>query len=140
MAAGRSRAPATGRCWSGSWPRCPLAVGSERSWLQLRQPAHRAQARHEAVLATAGDDERRQVVQPATDRPLRHGEASGAVVRADQRVLLQWGADEDAVVEPLGLDELELAPEVRAGEHEDDAAIGAIVLEHTLGQYGPVAG
>src|SRR5438477_120983 len=73
-------------------------------------------------------------------RPLGHGEGPGAVVRTDERVLLQRGADEDAVVQPLGLDELELAPEVRAGEHEDDAAVCAVVLEHSLGQHRPVAG
>ena len=62
-----------------------------------------------------------------------------AVVRADERVLLGRGADEDAVVEPLGLDELELALEVGAGEHEDDPAVGAVVLEHALGQHRAVA-
>src|SRR5215216_2604274 len=35
----------------------PLLVAA-RSGLQLRQPAQRPQARHEAVLAAAGDDER----------------------------------------------------------------------------------
>src|SRR6478752_3862592 len=135
MAAGRSRGSSTGRCWSGSWPRCLPPVGPNRSWLKLCQPAHRAQARDEAVLAAAGDDERRQVLQPAADRPLGHGEGPGAVVRTDQWVLLQWGTDEDAVVQPLGLDELELAPDVRAGEDEDDAAVGAVVLQDALGQH-----
>ena len=69
----------------------------------------------------------------------RNGEAARPVVRPDERVLLERGADEDAVVEPLGLDELELPLEVRAREDEDDAAIGAVVFEHALGQHRPVA-
>src|SRR3954470_7999602 len=102
------------------------------SRIELREPAHGRQPRREAVFAAAGDDERRQVLQPAPDGALRDGEAAGAVVRADERVLLQRRTDEDPVVEPLGLDELELALEVRAGEDEDDAAIGAVVLEHAV--------
>ena len=66
-------------------------------------------------------------------------EHAGPVVRADERVLLGGRADEDAVVQPLRLDELELALEVRAGEHEDDPAVDAVVLEHALGQHRPVA-
>ena len=61
------------------------------------------------------------------------------VVRSDEGVVLERGADEDAVVEPLGLDELELALEVRAGEDEDDPAVDAVVLEHAVGQHRPVA-
>jgi hypothetical protein len=57
----------------------------------------------------------------------------------DERISLGRGADEDAVVQPLGLDELELALGVRAGEDEDDAPVGAVVLEHALGQHRAVA-
>src|SRR4051812_27751007 len=98
------------------WSRRPL-LG--RGWgVEVGQPAQGAQTGGEAVLAAAGDDERRQVRQPAADRRPRDGEAPRAVVRPDQRILLAWRADEDPVVEPLGLHELELAPQVRAGEDE----------------------
>src|SRR5918997_1282078 len=132
MGVGRSRAPANGRWLS----RVPSLLESR---VELREPAHRPQARREAVLAAERDDERRQVLEPAPDRPLRNGEAARPVVRTDERVLLQRGADEDAVVQPLGLDELELSFEMRAREYEDDAAIGAVVFEHALGQHRSVA-
>ena len=114
-------------------------VFSFRHVVELAEPAQRAQAGSEAVLAAAGDDERRQFLQAAADRPLRDREAARSVVRPDEGVLLGRGADEDAVVQPLGLDELELALQVRAGEHEDDSAVLAVVLEHPLGQHRPVA-
>src|SRR5215211_976366 len=111
-----------------------------RSGLQLRQPAQRSQPRREAILAASGDDERRQALQAAPDWPLRDGERAGPVVRPGERVLLGRRADEDAVVDPLGLDELELALEVGTDEHEDDASIGAVVLQDAVGQHGAVAG
>src|SRR5215216_8090234 len=111
-----------------------------RSGLQLRQPAQRSQARREAVLAAAGDDERRQALQAAPDWPLRDGERARPVVRPGERVRLGGCADKDAVVDPLGLDELELTLEVRTDEHEDDSAVDAVVLQDAFGQHGPVAG
>src|SRR5829696_5336801 len=68
-----------------------------------------------------------------------NGKAAGAIIRPDERILLGRGADEDAVVQPLGLDELELPLEVRPGEDEDDAPLGAVVLENPLGQRRAVA-
>src|SRR3954453_2294983 len=109
------------------------------SGLELREPAERAQAGGKAVLAAAGDDERRQLLEPAPDRPVRDRQRPGPVVRSDERVLLGGRADEDAVVEPLRLDELELAVQVRADEDEHDAALGPVVLEHALREHRPVA-
>src|SRR5215216_1868762 len=111
-----------------------------RSGLQLRKPAQRSQPRREAVLPAAGDDERRQARQAAPDRLLRDGEHARAVVRPGQRVLVGRRADEDAVVDPLGLDELELALQVRTDEHEDDASVDAVVLQDAFGQHRAVAG
>ena len=61
------------------------------------------------------------VLEPAPDRPLGDGEAARPVVRPHERIFLERRADEDAVVQPLGLDELELPLEMRAREDEDDA-------------------
>src|SRR5215207_2792127 len=113
--------------------------GAERSCVQLRQPAHGLDAWREEVLPASRHDEGRQVLQLATDRTPGDGEAARPVARSDERVLLEWRADEDAVVEPLGLDELELTLEMCPGEHEDDPSIGAVVLELAVGQHGSVA-
>src|SRR4051794_30908964 len=109
------------------------------SGLELREPAERAQAGGKAVLAAAGDDERRQLPEPAPDRPVRDGQRPRPVVRPDERVLLGGRADEDAVVEPLRLDELELAVQVRADEDEHDAAVGSVVFELARREHWPVA-
>src|SRR3954471_6387675 len=91
--------------------------------LELREPAERAQAGGKAVLAAAGDDERRQLLQPPSDRPGRAGPGPRPVVRSDDRVLLGGRADEDAVVEPLRLHELELAVQLPPGEDEHEPAV-----------------
>ena len=91
------------------------------------------------LIATtaAGDDERRQALQPAPDRPLGDGEHAGPVVGPDERVLLGRRADKDAVVQPLGLDELELALQVRTGEDEDDARSTPSSSSTPSGSIGP---
>src|SRR3954454_16814090 len=104
------------------------SLGGASSGVQLGEPAQRAQARREAVLTAAGDHERRQVLEPAADRSLRDREAARVVVRSDERVGLARGADEDAVVEPLGLDKLELPFEMGAGQDEDDPPVDPVVL------------
>src|SRR5918995_3165192 len=123
---------ATSSCPSGSRE-------SHVSCLEFRQPAHCSEAGGEAVLAAAGDDEGRHLLQPPPDRLGGNGETAGAVIRPDERVHLGRGADEDAVVQPLGLDELELPLEVRSGEDENDAPVGAVVFENSLGQRWAVA-
>src|ERR687894_438983 len=87
------------------------------------------------IALSACGDEGRQFLQAAADGPLRDREAARPFLRSDEGVLLGRSADEDAVVQPLGLDELELALQVRAGEHEDDPAVLAVVLEHPFGQH-----
>src|SRR3954452_18803129 len=99
-----------------------LPLGGVSSGFEPGEPAQRAEARCEAVLAAAGDDERGQVLKSAAYRPLWGREAPRGVMRTDERVGLVRCADEDAVVEPLCLDELELPFEVCAGEDEDDPA------------------
>src|SRR4051812_48512226 len=116
-----------------------VAIGSPRSVRQFPEPAQSAQARGEAVLAATGHDERRQLLQPAADGPVRDRQGSRPVVGADERILLTGRADEDAVVQPLRLDELELAVQVRPGEHEHDPAVRAVVFELALRQHRSVA-
>src|SRR5271163_3656478 len=78
----------------------PVATGvSFGSGLELREPAKCTQAGGKTVLAAAGHDERRQLLQPASDRPARDRQGSRAVIGSDERVLLRGCTDEDAVVE-----------------------------------------
>ena len=70
---------------------------------------------------------------------MRDRQGPRPVVRSDERILLRGRADEDAVVEPLRLDELELAVQVRADEDEHDPAVGPVVLEDALREHRPVA-
>src|SRR5919198_885883 len=100
-----------------------------RSGVPIREPAQPSQARGEAVLAAAGDDERRHAGKAAPDRTPRDRERPRAVVRPGDWILLGRRADKDAVIEPLRLDELELTIDVRTDEHEDDAPAYAVVSE-----------
>src|SRR4051812_18553702 len=102
--------------------RCADSVG------QLREPAQRAQPRSEEVLAAARHDKWRDPRESASNGVLGDCECGRSVVVADEGVLLRWRTNEDAVVQPLCLDEFELAIEVRAGEDEDDPTIGTVVL------------
>ena len=61
------------------------------------------------------------------------------MVLSDEWIVLCRGTDKDAVVQPLSFYEFELAAYVRADEREHDAAVGAIVFEHPLGQERAVA-
>ena len=49
------------------------------------------------------------------------------VVTTDERVLVVGEPERVAVVEPLGLDELELAGNARLKRHEDDSTIGSVI-------------
>src|SRR3954453_15355325 len=90
-----------------------------RTWpsgVQLGEPAQRTQTRKEAVLATPRHDEARHVLQAPPDRPLRDGDAARSVAMPGHRVLLARVPDEVSVVDPFGLDELELPVQVGADE------------------------
>src|SRR5512144_2086765 len=113
---------------------------SWRLFSQLGEPAQGAQARKEAIFATASDNEARQVLQAAPDGLLRDGDAARSVVMPGHRVFFAGEPDEIAVVDPLGLDELELPVQVGADEDPDQAPVGTIVFEHALRQRRAVAG
>src|SRR5258708_1966861 len=101
------------RCSVSVYPP-PVAVpGRQRrrtSVLEIAEPAQGAQPGHEAVLAAARDDEPRKCLQAPPYRPPGDGEVTGAVVGPDDGGPCLAGAEEDAVVHPFGLDELELQP------------------------------
>ena len=105
-AAGRSRAPSSGRCLWGCWPCRPPSiaqVSNSASQRRARRPGAK-QYSPPRVTTNGGRAWSRRRIGPLRDR-----ERPGPVVRPDERVLLGRSPDEDAVVQPLGLDELELA-------------------------------
>ena len=91
-------------------------------------------------LRDAADSKQLHTAKAAADGLLGNGELAAAVVWPDQRVLLSGRAKEFAIVDPLGLDELELAGDVRADKGEHNATICAVILQNALGQRRAVAG
>src|SRR5215471_6878502 len=87
-------------------------------------------AARSAATTPAGprDDERRQALQAPADRPPGNREAVALAVRPDDGILGIARANEDAVIYPLRLDELELPPEMRADKGEHQPPIGAVIL------------
>ena len=114
----------------------PPAPGSS---VEIGEPAQRPQTGHEAVFAAAIDDEGGQSLEVAADWLFRDGEFT-AIVTAHQRVLFGGCADEPAIVCPLPLDKLELPVKVRPDKCEYEAAVGAVVLQDTGGQWRAIVG
>src|SRR5262249_43662246 len=109
------------------------------SRLKICEPAQGAQSGHEAVLAASGNDEPWYALQPATDRPPREGKYAGSIVRSAHRILLGGSAaEEDPVVDPLRLHELELPLQMRSDEGEHDAPVGIVVFQHSFRERGTV--
>ena len=71
-------------------------------------------------------------------RPARDGKAVALGVRADDGILGVIRPEEDAIIDPLRLNELELPPEVRADEREHQPPIGAVVLQHSVRKERPI--
>ena len=115
-AAGRSRVPSSDRCVSSRVPRWrPPQVSSSASQRSARRPGAKQYSPPRVTTNGGRSCSRRRIGRCGIVK------LAGAVGRPDERVRLLRGADEDPVVQPLGLDELELALQVRAGEDEDDA-------------------
>jgi len=98
------------------------------------KPAQRGQARHEAVFTATSDDEVRDALEAFPKRPARESERTTVSVRPDDRVFVFPGPDEDPVVNPLGLDKLELPAEVCPNECEYQPPVGTVIFEDALGK------
>src|SRR5205823_10974948 len=102
--------------------------------LQIGEPAKGAQSGHEGVFTAPGDHEPREPLKSSGNRAAWNDEAAGVQMRSDDRILGVAATEEDAVPDPLRLNELELPPEVRSDEREHQPAIGAVVLEDSFRQ------
>src|SRR2546426_10238315 len=107
-------------------------------WMKISQPVECADPRHKAVLASSGDHEAWQVVQPPADGMLWDGEGAAAVIGPSDHISLLIQTDEAAIVVPLRFHELKLPREIAADEDEDTSSVEAVVFQHALGQHRAV--
>src|SRR5215212_10475756 len=105
---------------------------------EVSEPTQRPDAGNEVVVPPTVAHERGKPSQTSADRPLRDGELVVLGVRSDEGVDLLGSADGAAVVDPLLLDELELACDVGIEGHEDESSVGAVVFEQPRFEPGPV--
>ena len=122
----------------------PITTRSiHRPWLKAQphvevgEPAQRPQASMKQyspprLTTNWGSSVRRWRIRRDGNRPVP---SCGLQTWSSRRVL-----EEGAVVDPLGLDELELPGQIRLEAEEQDAAIGPVVLQDALGQHRAVAG
>src|SRR5215813_8869564 len=78
--------------------------------LEFGKPAHSWQPGHEAIFTAPSDDEPMEALKPSADRPPWNCETACFIVRADDWILRVACPKENAVINPLRLDELKLAP------------------------------
>src|SRR4051812_29915202 len=79
---------------------------------KLGEPSQRAQAGHEAIFAAARDNKVRDSLKAFADRLARQSERAAVAVRSGDRVFIVRAAEEYPVVDPLGLDKLELSADM----------------------------
>src|SRR5215469_7654071 len=93
------------------------------SGFQVGNPAQSLKTGHEAIFAASCNDELWQTAQAPTNRLLWNGEDVGSVVWPTDRILLGGRIDEEALVNPLGLNELELPLQLGSDEHKHESPI-----------------
>src|SRR5688572_25154154 len=108
------------------------------SGFKTGKPLKSPQAGHEAVFASTGDDKTRQSLQALSNRPAGYRKAVVGLNCADDRVFVLVRSKENAVIDPLRLNELELTTEVRSDKREHQTAFDAVILENTVRQQWTV--
>ena len=96
--------------------------------------------RAEAIFTAPRDDKPWEALQAPANRPPRNCKAVALTVRPDDGILGVARANEDAVIDPLRLDELELPPQMRSDEGEHQPPIGAIVLQNSFREQRAIRG
>src|SRR5262245_11454956 len=86
--------------------------------LEVGKPTHSAQSGHEAIFTAPSDDKPMEPLKSSANRPAWNCEAACSIVRADDWILRIACSKENAVVNPLRLDELELAAKMRSDKRE----------------------
>src|SRR5947209_2422821 len=81
---------------------------------KIGKPTHRPQSGHEAIFAAPGDDKPMEALKSSANGPARNCETACVIVGGGNWILRITGSNENAIVNPLRLDELELAAKVRS--------------------------
>ena len=92
---------------------------------KFSEPAQRSQSWHKAIFSAACDYKLRNALQTFSNRFPREGEID--VARSSNRIFILPGAKEDAIIDPLRLNKLELTPKVCANKREHQSPICSIV-------------
>jgi hypothetical protein len=103
--------------------------------LKIGKPAQSAQPRHEAVFAPARDDEVRNAMKALSHRLPRHCETTLVGGRSDDRIFIVASTEENAVIDPFRLYELELPAQVRPYECEHQTTVGSVVFDEAFGKW-----
>ena len=86
--------------------------------LKFGKPSHSLQSRHEAIFTAPSDDEPMEALKSSANRPTWNCETACFILRADDWILRVARSKENAVVDPLSLDELELPSKMRSDKRE----------------------
>jgi hypothetical protein len=117
-----------------------ITQAGRASGFKTAKPVQSPEARHEAVFTASRHDKSRQPLKTLANRTLRHRKAGSVLIRTDDWILVAVRAEEDAIVDPLRLDEFELPSDVGSDEGEHQSSIRAIVLENSVRQERAVSG
>jgi len=69
-----------------------------------------------------------------SNRPARDSKSAIVIIRSHDGIFIFARAEEDAIVDPLGLNELELTTYVGSHKSEHESTIDTIVFQYSLGQ------
>src|SRR5689334_8214908 len=111
-----------------------MRVSSVPSCLLPGEPTQRSQSRHEAILTATSENELRDSLATPAHRFTRNSKTTWTTGRSGDRIPFRPGSEEDTVVYPLRLHELELPADVSPNESEHQPAIGAIVVKDAFRQ------
>ena len=101
-------------------------------WLKVGEPAQGSQSRHKAIFTPTRDDKPRESLKAPANRSLWNCEAAAPFVRSDNWILRVARPEENGVIYPLRLDELELPPEVRSDKREHQSPIGSVIFQDSF--------
>jgi hypothetical protein len=97
--------------------------------LKVGEPAQGSQSGHEAIFTAPRDDKPRDALKAFANRPPWNCKAAALVVRPGNGILIAASPEENAVIYPLRLDELELPAKVSSDKGEHQPTIGAVILQ-----------